>query len=117
MESNLDISNNNMVLNMIMRQTDYTKETATKELKKWNNNHLQVIKAYLNPDFKKNKLPEKHTSLNQRIMQEIRIFCDNGIKQYNSKQDMILKQMLLDNESIQKTPSSSSKNNTQDTPD
>ena len=41
------------VINLVMRQTDYTEEEAIDRLKKWNNNYINVIKEYLNPNFDK----------------------------------------------------------------
>ena len=63
------------LLEMIMRQTDYDKETALMKLKYWRFNVLSVIKDYLNPDFNKPKELKPQTT-NQRMMSEIRGFCE-----------------------------------------
>ena len=39
------------LINLIMRQTDYTEEKILERLKYWNYNSLYVIKEYLNPNF------------------------------------------------------------------
>jgi len=70
------------LLEMIMRQTNYTKEEALKKLKFWNYNFIYVMKEYLNPNFLKKKEKSKK-SLNQRLMKEIRHFCENGQKTYD----------------------------------
>jgi hypothetical protein len=87
------------ILDMIMTQTNYTEEEALEKLKKWNYNTIFVIKDYLNPDFLKKK-EEKEKSLNQRMMHEIRNFCDRGQKIYNLKQKMAKKMKELENKLI-----------------
>ena len=66
-------------LKLIMRQTNYTKEEALKKLN--NNNVLDIIKEYLKADLKVQKNKEK--SINQKVMDEIRTFCDTGQELYN----------------------------------
>ena len=43
------------VINLVMRQTDYTEEQVKEKLVEWNNNYINVIKEYLNPSFQKKK--------------------------------------------------------------
>jgi hypothetical protein len=46
-------------INMIMRQTNYSKEEATKKLSEYNCNTMKVIKEYLEIEEKKEvKIPE-----------------------------------------------------------
>ncbi len=40
------------VINLVMRQTDYTHEEAVAKLSQWDHNYLAVIKEYMNPNFK-----------------------------------------------------------------
>ena len=75
------------LINLIMRQTDYDREKIIERLKYWNYNSLHVIKEYLNPNFFK-KSEEKHKSLNQRMMGEIRTFCERGKKIYDLKKKL-----------------------------
>ena len=72
------------LIKLIMRQTDYDREKILERLKFWNYNSLYVIKEYLNPDFFKKK-EEKNVSLNQRMMGEIRNFCEKGQRIYDFK--------------------------------
>ena len=39
------------MIELIMRQTDYTEEVARIKLEYWKNNYLHVIKEYMNPNF------------------------------------------------------------------
>ena len=54
------------IIKLIMRQTDYTKEQCEEKLLEWNNNYLNVIKEYINPDFYKKQQKKRYT------IQEIR---------------------------------------------
>ena len=83
-----------MLLQMIMRQTNYTKEEAIENLKKWNYNTLYVMKAYLNPEFYIKKI-EEPKSTNQRMMREIRGFCDRGTRLYNLRKKMMQQQNMI----------------------
>ena len=67
------------VIDLIIRQTNYNKEEAEEKLKKWNGNYLNVMKEYMNPAFNIKKDEESKKSLNQKIMTEIRNFCNNKI--------------------------------------
>ena len=84
------------ILNMIMSQTNYNKEEALEKLKYWNYNTIFVIKDYLNPNFFKKEKPVEQKSLNQRMMHEIRNFCDRGQKIYNLQQKMYKKKQELE---------------------
>ena len=64
------------IIDLIIRQTNYSKEEAEQKLKEWKGNYLNVMKEYINPDFNIKK-KEKKKSLNQQIMTEIRNFCNN----------------------------------------
>ena len=84
-----------MLLKMIMRQTNYTKTEAIEQLQKWNYNTLNVLKAYLNPDFNNIKKEECKKSVNQRMMTEIRTFCDHGTRLYHLRQDFLRQQEII----------------------
>ena len=84
-----------MLLKMIMRQTNYTKEESIEQLKKWNYNTIYVMKAYLNPKFQEKKKEEENKSTNERMMKEIRSFCDKGTRLYNLKKKMQQQQEIL----------------------
>ena len=54
-EKNID----EKIISLILNQTNYDKKTAIEKLKKWDNNHINVIKEYLNPNFQVNKIEKK----------------------------------------------------------
>ena len=74
------------IINLVIRQTNYTREEAILKLDKWGNNHLNVIKEYLNPNFNKKK--EKKLSTNQKILKGIRIYMDDVAIQYQKRKKM-----------------------------
>jgi len=86
------------VINLVMRQTDYTEEQSKEKLKQWNNNYINVIKEYLNPEFNKKEIKQTSKTLNQQMMGEIRTFMDDvyikfeNRKKYNQYAN-IIKQM------------------------
>ena len=66
------------MIELIMRQTDYTEEVARIKLEDWKNNYLHVIKEYMNPNFQdKLKTPPPSSTKNQMIYGEIRNFMDD----------------------------------------
>ena len=65
------------IIDLIIRQTNYSKEEAEQKLKEWKGNYLNVMKEYINPDFNSKKREETKKSLNEQIMTEIRNFCNN----------------------------------------
>ena len=73
------------VINLIIRQTDYTEEEASLKLKQWNNNYINVIKEYLNPDFNEKQKETKTKTLNQQMMGEIRNFMDDVYIKYENR--------------------------------
>jgi hypothetical protein len=73
------------VVKLVMRQTDYNEEEAKSKLKKWNNNYINVIKEYLNPDFQTTKKKEKPKTLNQQMLGEIRTFMDDVYVQFENR--------------------------------
>lgn len=73
------------VINLVMRQTDYTEEEAIDRLKKWNNNYINVIKEYLNPDFDQPTQKSKPKTLNQQMMGEIRQFMDDVYVKFENR--------------------------------
>ena len=74
------------IIKLIMRQTDYNEEQCESKLLEWNNNYLNVIKEYINPDFYKKK-PKIYNSRNQGIMTELRGFMDNINREYYRKKE------------------------------
>jgi len=88
----------NEIILLIQRQTGYTSEQCEEKLKIWDNNYINVIKEYMNPEFNKVKeIPTKTT--NQAIMGEIRNFMDTANKGYEIRK----KREQLSKEKYEKT--------------
>jgi hypothetical protein len=69
-------------IDMIMRQTDYDKETAERKLAEHNNDVTQVIRDYLNPGKISTPSNVNKLSTNQQIYKEIRVMMDDAAKTY-----------------------------------
>ena len=72
-------------ISLILRQTDYDREMAEKKMKEWENNYINIIKEFMDPNFKENYLKKMKApikSVNQNVMGEIRNFMDDVNKQY-----------------------------------
>lgn len=82
------MSNNNLdnLVQIIINQTNYSKEQAEDKLKEWNGDHISVIKEYLNPNFAEKKAP-KIKSVNQQMMTQIRNFMDDISKQHQLRKE------------------------------
>ena len=63
-------------IRIILTQTNYTRNEAIDKLKIWDNNYINVIKEYINPNFNNKKTTKKQTN-NQKIFSEIRRFMDS----------------------------------------
>ena len=77
---------NTSVLDIIMRQTDYDKDTALSKLKEHNNNHMQVIKDFMGIKPKKE---ETCAYVSQQRYKIIRSELDAACKSYRDKQEGI----------------------------
>ena len=74
-----DVKNDNKFeehIKIILTQTNYNRNEAIEKLKSWNNNYINVIKEYINPNFNNKKNIKKQTN-NQKIFSEIRKFMDS----------------------------------------
>ncbi len=87
-ETPREIRNREIIL-LVQRQTGYTEDIAKEKLKQYNNNYIDVIKSYVNPEYKlvKNKEASKNTT-NQQIFSEIRGFMDGVNKGYEQRKAM-----------------------------
>ena len=78
-------------IDIIMRQTDYTKEKTKEKLKEFNNDYLAVIKDYFG-------IPEKKTqpikSVNQEIYKQIRYSLDQPMKEYRQQNPVNIDQVI-----------------------
>ncbi len=76
-------------INMIMRQTDYTRETAQQKLQEHNNNMISVIREYMAPpvsaSINASASGITKTSVNQQIYKEIRGLMDDAARNYENK--------------------------------
>ena len=73
-DSNIDI---------ILRQTNYSKEEAREKLLEYNNDYVAVIKAYLG--VKKDAASIK--SVNQEIYKQLRFKLDSAMRDYTIRKD------------------------------
>ena len=74
------------VIDMILRQTDYSLETATQKLQEHNNDVMAVIREYMAPPVVTKDLKKGTTvSVNQQIYKEIRIMMDAAARNYEIK--------------------------------
>jgi hypothetical protein len=71
-------------INIIMRQTNYTKEESYEKLKECDFDTLSVIKNYMGISLKKENKIKK--SLQQEMYSQIRKQMDLSIKDFNNKQ-------------------------------
>lgn len=72
-------------ISLIKSQTNYTEEEAKSKLEEHSGNYMNVIKEYLNPNFRnKNKKIVKKT-VNEKIMYEIRNFMDTAADQFKKR--------------------------------
>ena len=76
----------NEKVEIIMRQTNYDKDLATKKLLEWDDNYMNVIREYMNPSFQ-NKKVEKKKSIQQNVISEIRNFMDNVSIDYEQRKE------------------------------
>jgi hypothetical protein len=75
---------NNENIDIVLRQTNYTKEIAIQKLQIHNNNAINVIKDYMGIKPTEKKTPIK--SLNQEIYRQIRTKLDTSMSEYREKQ-------------------------------
>lgn len=68
------------LVQMVLRQTNYTENEAKDKLKEFNNDAILVIKSYFGITEK--KAPEKVRSVNQEIYKQFRLKLDSSMKEY-----------------------------------
>ena len=71
-------------ISLIKSQTNYTVEEAKIKLEEHDGNYMNVIKEYLNPNFRNKKKKEKKTT-NEKMMYEIRNFMDTAAEQFKKR--------------------------------
>ena len=75
-------------ISLIKSQTNYTDEEAKSKLEEHDGNYMDVIKEYLNPNFKSKKKESSNKSTNEKMMYEIRNFMDTANTQYLKRKEM-----------------------------
>jgi hypothetical protein len=72
------------VVQLILRQTDYTEEIAREKLLENNYDPILVIKKYMGLEQQKQ---EPIKSVNQEIYKQLRYKLDSSMREYSSKKD------------------------------
>ena len=77
------------LIDIVRRQTDYDDTTIKKKLIEHNNNVIDLIREFMNPNKKsiqKNTLSPKTT--NQKVFSEIRKLMDDASEAYRKKKEL-----------------------------
>jgi hypothetical protein len=78
-KSNLNNENvKNEIVELVLRQTDYSKEDAILKLELNNYNFHKVIKEYMSPEKEEDNRDKKKINVNQQIFKEIRNMMDSS---------------------------------------
>jgi hypothetical protein len=75
-----DTSKEDDLVQLILRQTNYSQAEAMDKLKEFNNDAILVIKSYFG--IAEKKAPEKVKSVNQEIYKQFRLKLDSSMKEY-----------------------------------
>tara|TARA_B100000963_G_scaffold341791_1_gene341896 strand:- start:2523 stop:2954 length:432 start_codon:yes stop_codon:yes gene_type:complete len=75
----------NGAIALIKTQTNYTEEEAKIKLEEHDGNYMNVIKEYLNPNFRNKKTNTKKKSVNEKMMYEIRNFMDTAANDFKKR--------------------------------
>lgn len=89
------------MIEIILRQTDYTEQEASTKLQEYNNDLTMVIKTYLGASSQKTK---PSNSVNQQIYTEIRTMMDDASLRYlhsRQKEELAQKQQELQKQQTQ----------------
>ena len=87
-------SKHEAIIGLVMRQTNYNRLDTIQKLKENQGDYIQVIKDYINPISKPEV--EKHKTVNQTIMSEIRHFMDGVNQGYEErKKKAAIKEKLI----------------------
>ena len=77
----------NELIDILMRQTDYSRELAFKKLEEVDFNVVEAVKKYMNPESKTIDEQISPTTINQKIYKEIRDFMDKGAADYERRKE------------------------------
>ena len=78
----IQIATANHLIEVVMRQTTYTREEAIEKLKKFKGEPVDVIREFMGIEVKTKNTP---STTNQMIFSEIRNFMDDVNKGYNQR--------------------------------
>ena len=76
------------LVQMVLRQTNYSESEAKDKLKEFNNDAILVIKSYFG--IAEKKAPEKVKSVNQEIYKQFRLKLDGSMKEYRDSKGGII---------------------------
>lgn len=80
----IQIATANHLIDLVMRQTTYTREESIEKLKKFKGNPTDVIRDFMGIEIKNKSTP---TTTNQKIFHEIRNFMDNVNNGYKERKE------------------------------
>jgi hypothetical protein len=87
--NNDDVEKN---LNVVLTQTNYTKDEALNKLKLYNGDYMKVIREYMGiPERKEDK---KIKSVKQEIYRQIRTTLDSSMREYRAKNPINMEQVI-----------------------
>ena len=78
------------LVDVVLRQTDYTEEKAIEKLKEHNNDIIAIVREYMcgSAIKKPQTIDTSNKSTNQQIYGEIRNLMDDAAKTYKAKKDL-----------------------------
>ena len=78
------------LVDVVLRQTDYTEEKAIEKLKEHNNDIIAIVREYMcgTAIKKPHTIDTTNKSMNQQIYGEIRNLMDDAAKTYKAKKDL-----------------------------
>ena len=82
---------NEKFIQMVMNQTNYTREESISKLKEYNNKYVDVIKNYMGISSKKNSTVG---TINQEIYKQIRHKMNTTMNEYNHKHPIDVNQVI-----------------------
>ena len=75
----------NGAISLIKSQTNYSEEEARIKLEEHDGNYMNVIKEYLNPNYKDKKKTANKKTVNEKMMYEIRNFMDTASSDFKKR--------------------------------
>ena len=85
------MSLNRTLIDVIIRQTDYTEEKAIEKLTEHKNDVIAIVREYMGVVKPPSKNDIIKSSTNQQIFSEIRNLMDDAAKTYQAKKEEIIR--------------------------